>query len=131
MTSDLGYLILLGLGIAAGFFILGAKAGHTLGRAGRPLVSDETTDSTGPGSNPHPRIVINVPADYRPIEPLMVDGKPALVGPRALLFVTLYKAALAAFSKEGSYTVSEDEEVAAYEAAKMGVKTVYGETFDS
>ncbi len=126
MTPDLSLLVLLGTGIVAGLCLLSAKAGHILGKAGQPI----SLDSAEPTPT-CPQVVVNVPADYRPIEPLVVDGQPALVGSRALLFITIYKTALAAFSNDGSCSVTEDEEVAAYEAAKMGVKCVYGETFDA
>lgn len=77
------------------------------------------------------RVVINVPADFKPLEPLMLDGKPALVGPRALLWYTAYSAAVKAISGNGTYSLNVDEETCAFETARQAVQLVYGSTFDT
>ncbi len=78
-----------------------------------------------------PQVVVNVPSDYKPLEPIMVDGKPALVGPRALLWYSAYSKALSAFSGGASYTVDIDDEQAAFETARAAVVQVYGNTHDA
>lgn len=80
---------------------------------------------------PSPRVVVNVPADFKVMEPIMVDGKPAVIGPRALLFYTVYTAAINAFTCDGADPLSTDEEFEAYESAARAVEKVYGQTFDS
>lgn len=78
-----------------------------------------------------PLVTVVVPTDYKPLDPLMVDGKLALVGPRALLFWTVYHAAIKAFSGNGTWTLDTDQEYEACETAKAAVRSVYGETFDA
>ncbi len=125
MNPDLNTILSYGLGITICLCLLSAKAGHILGKAGQPI---SLVNNTGPE---RPQVIVNVPADYKPLEPLMVDGKPALVGPRALLFISAYDRAVAAISGNGTYSLSTADETCAYETAKQAVRTVYGETFDA
>lgn len=71
-------------------------------------------------SDSSPRVVVNVPADYKALESLMVDGKPALVGPRALLYWTIWKAA----NDDGDFQSPGA-------CASKAVRDVYGDTFDT
>lgn len=78
-----------------------------------------------------PRVTVVVPADYRALEPLTVDGKPALVGPRALLWYAAYSKAVEGFTCDGVTMLTRGEEYEAQQTAKAAVQQVYGTTLDT
>jgi hypothetical protein len=115
----------LWIALVAAAFILGVIHGHcTRTTDGCPTIPN-------PPAPPEPRVQVIVPQDYKPLEPIMVDGKPALVGPRALLFYSAYQAAAKAMAGDSGDGLTLDGEYAAFETAKQAVGLVYGETFDT
>ncbi len=115
---DLNLLLAISLSMALGI-LMGYKAHQRL------------YGQSAPPAAPEPRVTVVVPADYKALEPIMLDGKPAIVGPRALLWYAAYAKAIAAFSCDGSYAVSEDDEYNACKTAEAAVQHVYGDTHDS
>lgn len=62
-------------------------AGRWWGRTVRAVESTLSTSSASTG----PQVVVNVPADYKPLQTL--DGKEVVVGERAILWYTVWRAA--------------------------------------
>lgn len=93
--------------------VIGAMLGAAWQRMERPRASGTPTPS-------EPRVIAIVPADYKPLEPFMVDGKPALMGPRALLYWSVYCKAMDDMDVD-------DPRAHAHDA----LRSVYGLTFDS
>ncbi len=106
-TTD---LIISHIGVAAcglllGGFIATAYAEFRRVSEGATTVSEE------------PRIVVNVPADYKPLQTL--DGQEVVIGEKAVLWWTVF-----------NKTINTDYETAsdAVDAANAAVDKVYGES---
>lgn len=82
------------------------------------VVTPPRATSSVAGSAPYPdrpQVIVNVPADYRPLDPLTAEGKPALVGEQALLWYSVFAKAMDV----------EGDTFWAKAAADEAVRTVY------
>lgn len=72
-------------------------------------------------SEPAPRVVVNIPPDFKPIQPL--PGDTSLDGQKALLWYSVFKEALD--QQEHGHYIEEDEVQLAIDAANTAVATCY------
>ncbi len=79
---------------------------------------------SGAPAQESPRIVVNVPADFKPLEALPPTQ---IEGARAVLFYTIYSKAIEGFTSDGQLSLSESEEAEAYNSASRAVEAVFGE----
>ena len=101
---------LLLIGLIAGFFI---------SRFWDRAIASSPDSTSSPD---RPPVVVNVPADYKPLQTL--DGKEVVVGEKAVLYWTVLRAAMDELSSNGGYlTCTELAE--AREAADAAVDKVF------
>jgi hypothetical protein len=76
-------------------------------------------------ANTNPSIVVNVPAEFKPI-----GGLPPteIEGARAALWYTVYAKAIEGFTGDGAWTLDSDDETEACNSATKAVDKVFGPT---
>ncbi len=117
---------MISISILIVFVILALMAGLWAGWELRGQYISETSVTNI--ANDSSRVTVVVPADYKPLEPLVgSDGKPALVGPRAFLWWTIFNYTL---DMKGTPSTGYDVD-SAIDAANAAVEQVYGDTHDS
>lgn len=73
-------------------------------------------------SAPSPKIIVNIPSDFKPIQPL--PGDSSIEGQKAVLWYSVFK--LAVEEMAGSYCASYSEVESAKEAADAAVEACFG-----
>lgn len=79
--------------------------------------------SLPPPVSHEPRVVVNVPPDWKPLSTLPPTQ---IEGARATLFWTVYSKAIDAFTSDGDAYLTQDEESEAYNSASKAVEAVFG-----